>query len=183
MGKEVVRFKCHHCNHCCTDVVCLPTPWDVIRIVRGTGLRPHQFLEFLTPVDITGVSPSDPTWLKCNGQRYIMALQRTPEEGCHFLDRTTRMCSIYEHRPILCRLYPFKLQETRSGEFRGFTLHGDVDCPRHRDGEVPTRPLYEMYLEDSKHQEDYQDLVRVFNQRRDRNKKPQDFIKLFITES
>lgn len=181
MGKELVRFKCHHCSHCCTEVVCLPTPWDVIRIVRGTGARPLEFLEFVTPDEISGVSPSDPTWLKCNGLRYLMALRRDAN-GCFFLDNKTRYCSIYEHRPILCRLYPFKLQEDRNGDFRGFTLHSDVGCPRNRDGDVPTRPLYELYLEDSKHQEDYQDLVRVFNARRDKNKQPQDFIKLFITE-
>ena len=92
-----------------------------------------------------------------------------------------RICTIYEHRPILCRLYPFKLQETREGEFRGFSLHSDVGCPRNRDGEVPTRPLYELYRDDCVHQEDYQDLVRVFNARRDKNKQPQDFIKLFIS--
>jgi len=181
MGKEIVHFSCHHCGHCCTEVVCLPTPWDVIRIVKATGLKPLKFLEFITPDEITGVAKTDPTWIECQGQRYLMTLQRGPK-GCHFLDKRTRHCRIYEHRPILCRLYPFRVLETRGGDFRGFALHSNVGCPRHRDGDVPVRPLYELYQEDCLHQEDYQALVRVFNARRDKNKRPEDFIRMFITE-
>ncbi len=179
MGKKTVRFACHHCLHCCTDVVCLPTPWDVIRIVRETRERPKDFLEFLTADEISGVAKSDPTWLKCNGTRYIMALRRG-KKGCYFLSRKHARCKIYEARPILCRLYPFKLHETRSGKFKGFSLHTDVECPRHRNGVVPTAPLYTLYLDDKTHQEDYEDLVRVFNARRSSDKRPKDFIKLFV---
>lgn len=180
MGKNSVQFKCHHCNHCCTEVVCLPTPWDVIQIVRATRLNPYQFLDFLGPEEIDEVPKNDPTWLKVNGRRYIMALRRE-KLGCYFLDKSSRYCTIYNSRPILCRLYPFKLQETRDGRFRGFTLHKDVGCPRHRDGQVPTKPLYDLYLEDSKHQDDYGDLVAVFNRRQYAGKKPEDFIELFIS--
>ncbi|MCP4644492.1 MAG: YkgJ family cysteine cluster protein [bacterium] len=186
MGRLTVNFNCHHCGHCCTDVVCLPTPWDVIRVVRATGQNPLNFLEFLTPDELDGVEKSDPTWLKCSGKRYIMALRRFEKgdpqpAGCFFLDRKTRHCTIYDVRPILCRLYPFKLHEKRDGGLRGFSLHKDVGCPRHRDGVVETKPLYELYLHDSRRQDDYQDLVRVFNKMRRPGKRPEDFIDLFVT--
>ena len=179
MGRDTVRFRCHSCGHCCTDVVCLPTPWDVIRIVKNTGESPYEFLEFLDPDEISEVDDSDPTWLKCGGHRYLMALKRGPH-GCYFLDKETRFCAIYEHRPILCRLYPFKLQETRDGKFKGFTLHSDVGCPRHRDGEVVTKPLFTLYRQDCGNQRDYDDLVRVFNRRKYPGKQPSDFIGMFI---
>ena len=179
MGKKTVRFKCHHCGHCCTDVVCLPTPSDVIRIVRATGEDPYRFLEFLGPDEISEVDENDPTWLDCNGRRFIMGLRRG-KKGCYFLRKKTRRCKIYAARPLLCRLYPFRLQENRSGGFKGFTLHKDVGCPRHRDGVFETQPLYELYLEDEKHQEAYDYLVEAFNRRRSRNKKPKDFIAMFI---
>jgi Fe-S-cluster containining protein len=181
MGKETVHFKCHSCGHCCTEVICLPTPWDVIRIVKGTKLRPLEFLEFITPEDISGVMKSDPTWLVCGGEKYMMALKRGPK-GCYFLDKKTKLCSIYEHRPILCRLYPMRVQETRDGEFKGFTLHTSVGCPRFRDAVVEVEPLRQLYVQDTEHQEDYHELVRVFNARRDKNKRPQQFIEMFIKE-
>jgi len=161
-------------------VVCLPTPGDVVRIVRETGANPYDFLEFLTPDEISGVAKNDPAWLRVNGEKYMMALRRSEKHGCHFLNRKTRLCSIYEARPILCRLYPFKLQETRDGTFKGFSLHNDVGCPRHKDGIVATRPLYELFLEDRPNQEDYHRLVRVFNRRRAPNKTPDDFIEMFV---
>jgi len=177
MGKDIVRFKCHHCSYCCTAVVCLPTPWDVIRIVRAT-----EFLEFPTPEEVSGVAKSDLTWLECKGQRYVMALRRDEKEGCYFLDTKKRRCSIYESRPILCRLFPFKLHETRDGEFKSFSLHKDVQCPRYRDGVALTRPLYKLWVEDLKHQEDYDNLVKVFNRNKSANKQPADFIELFAVE-
>jgi Fe-S-cluster containining protein len=181
MGKGIVRFRCHRNLHCCTEVVCLPTPWDVIQIVKATHIDPVEFLEFLSPSEISGVSPKDPTWLNCNVQRTIMALKRG-KSGCFFLDRKSRSCRIYETRPILCRLYPFKLQETRDGHFKGFTLHNDVGCPRRQDGVVPTKPLYDLYREDQVHQEDYQELVAYFNKRNYSGKKPEDFINLFVVK-
>ncbi len=179
MGRHSVKFACHHCGHCCTEVVCLPTPWDVIRMVRMEGVNPYEFLEFLSPDEITGVEPDDPSWLEVGEERYLMALRRD-ESGCHFLDKKTRHCTIYEARPILCRLYPFALQESKEGEFLGFTLHDDVGCPKNRDGDVKTQPLHDLYLDDCLHQGDYSDLVAVFNARDYEGKSPSDFIQMFV---
>src|SRR5690242_5895204 len=85
MYTDAVPFKCHHCNHCCTDVVCLPSPWDVRRIMRMTGQDPFDFLEFLTPEELDDVDDDDPTWLVLNGEKYMMALKRDEVLGCHFL--------------------------------------------------------------------------------------------------
>jgi len=180
MGRYRVRFKCHHCGHCCKDVVCLPTPWDVIRIVEATLQNPRDFLEFLTPGEISEVEEDDPTWLECNGERYIMALRRD-DDGCHFIDPGTRKCTVYPSRPILCRLYPFRLLEDKNGAFKGFSLHKDVGCPRHRDGIAETTPLHDLYLEDCTHHEAYNHLVEVFNRRKNPKKRPEDFIDLFVT--
>ena len=159
--------------------MCLPTPWDVIQIVRTTGLNPYKFIEFIPPDEISEVPKSDPTWLRRNGRRHMMALRRD-KKGCYFRDPNRSGCTAYTSRPILCRLYPLKLHETRDGEFHSFTLHTNVGCPRHRDDEAPCGPAYELYLEDRKHQEDYADLVEFFNRNRSKDKRPEDFVKLFI---
>ena len=179
MGKNKVHFVCRHCGHCCTDVVCLPTPWDVARIARETGASPDTFLEFLTPDEVSEVAANDPSWLSHKGERYIMALRRG-KKGCHFLSKKTRYCKIYESRPILCRLYPFKLHETKKGEYKAFTLHKDVECPKCGDGEVKTKPLYALYKDDSEHQDEYAELVSTFNRKRYAKKSPVDFIAFFM---
>lgn len=175
---EFVNFSCHHCNHCCTDVVCLPTPWDVRRIIMMTEEDPFDFLEFLEPDEIEGVDDDDPTWLHVGKKRYMMALNRG-KKGCYFLNKKTKLCSIYAARPLLCRLYPFKVIENRNGKYRGFTLHDDVGCPKHQDGQVSTEPLYDLYVQDELNQEDYHELVDDFNAKKYPGKKPEDFVTLF----
>jgi len=163
--------------------VCLPTPFDVRRIALETGEDPYDFVEFLSPEEIEDVPKSDPTWLECDDDRYLMALRRHEKpgkrrhNGCYFLDQKTKKCSIYEARPILCRLFPFKLHETRDGDFKAFTLHKDIACPKDTQGTMATAPLYELYKDDAEHQEDYEALVEVFNRRP--HERPQEFIRTF----
>lgn len=179
MGEDFVRFKCHHCNHCCTDVVCLPTPWDVRRIAKMIDKDVFEFIEFLGPDEVEDVEADDPTWLDVDGERYIMALIRDEITGCNFLDNKTKLCSIYEARPLLCRLYPFKVTETKSGKFKGFVLQEDVGCPKNQDGKVDVKPLYDLYVQDDLNQEDYVELVEVFNAKQYEGKDALDFVILF----
>ena len=179
MGMDTVNFSCHHCNHCCTEVVCLPSPWDVRRIMKMIGADPEDFIEFLTPEEIEEVDMDDPTWLEIDGEHYIMALKRDEKTGCHFLDKKTKYCSIYEARPLLCRLYPFEMLESKKGKFKGFRLHEDVGCPKHTDDVYQVAPLYDLAMQDELNQEDYAELVEVFNGKKYKNKEPWDFVTMF----
>ena len=177
--KDVVNFNCHHCNHCCTEVVCLPSPWDVRRIEKMTGQDPIDFLEFLDPDEIVDVDDDDPTWLDVDGEKYIMALKRDTETGCHFLNKTTKYCSIYEARPLLCRLYPFEMVTDKEDKFEGFRLHEGIGCPKNTDGEFQVAPLYDLAIQDELNQEDYAELVEIFNAKSYADKQAEDFITLF----
>jgi Fe-S-cluster containining protein len=179
MGRQFVQFKCHHCNHCCKDVICLPTPFDVKRIVEETGANPYAFIDFITSAEIDDFAEDDPTWLDVNGERYLMALRRD-RHGCYFLQRKTGHCTIYEARPALCRLYPFMAVDDDEGTTIGFALHEDVGCPRHRDGRVPVAPLLEIFHADQKRHAEYRALVKAFNAKQFGGKKPDQFFELFL---
>ena len=179
MAEDFVKFKCHHCNHCCTDVICLPTPWDVRRIMKMTGMEPFDFVEFITPDEVEDVGLDDPTWLEIDGEHYMMALKRDEKTGCGFLDNKTKYCTIYEARPLLCRLYPFKVRENKKGKYKGFTLHKDVGCPKHEDGKMATAPLHDLYVQDDLNCEDYHELVEVFNSKNYKGKEAEDFVIMF----
>lgn len=180
MADDVVRFACHHCNHCCTDVVCLPSPWDVKRISKMIDKKPKKFIDFLAPDELEGVDMDDPTWLDVDGDKYMMALKRDDTLGCFFLNRETKLCSIYEARPLLCRLYPFQVIEDKKGRYKGFKLHKDVGCPKNRDGEVSTKPLYDLYIQDDINQEDYHEFVEIFNGKKYEDKEAEDFLAMFM---
>ncbi len=100
-------FICRRCGRCCAggpedgnEVMVSP---DEIRAIIGvTGLAWHEiadpYPEFI----------DDPS-----GASYTLAwcLRRT-DRGCTFLGDDHR-CTIYEHRPAICRTYPFMLQDGR----------------------------------------------------------------------
>ncbi len=179
MTNTSLNFKCHSCGKCCTEVVCLPTPWDVRRIVSMTSEDVFDVIEFLEPEEIEGVDEDDPTWLKVGNKKYLMALTRDEETGCYFLDNDTNLCSIYTARPLLCRLFPFRVIENKDGDYQGFTLHQDTCCPLNKDGDVDMGPLYDLYVQDELNQEDYQELVKIFNSKNYPGKEIEDFAILF----
>ena len=177
MGKHIVHFRCHSCGYCCTDAVCRLTPRDAVRIAKATGKHPLDFLEFRTPDQMSDVADTDPTWLECGDERYMMVIRHVSDR-CFFLDERTVECGIYDTRPALCRLFPFKLHLTRNGEFRAFSLHKDCGCPRYLDGTVDAQDLYRLFVEDDENQDDYIAMVAAFNEvERD---EPEEFVRMLI---
>lgn len=100
-----VRFECQRCAKCCGDIperkrnILLLEP-EIEQISTITGLRAT---EFSTPS-----SDKEP-------YRYAM---KKKEGKCVFLKGIN--CQIYPHRPLICRFYPFSLEEfdTESYEFK-----------------------------------------------------------------
>jgi Fe-S-cluster containining protein len=90
-----VRFKCDRCALCCGDteerirqILLLKTEANLI--AEGTSISIDEFAE-----EIEGSDPFVYRMRK-NGRR------------CVFLRDS--LCSIYDRRPIICRFYPFKLE-------------------------------------------------------------------------
>ena len=70
------------------------TSFDVARIGLFTGLHPDVYSEIL-------VNP--------HTGNPVRFLKTTSREGCHFLNEGR--CSIHDHRPIDCRLFPLDIRK------------------------------------------------------------------------
>lgn len=103
------RFACHNkvaCfNACCHDLNQFLTPYDILRLKNGLGLTSSEFLEKYTTLH-TGPESGLP----------IVALKADTARGmaCPFVKPSG--CSVYEHRPASCRIYPVARAITRSRE-------------------------------------------------------------------
>jgi Fe-S-cluster containining protein len=93
------RFACHPgvaCfNECCRDLNQLLTPYDVLRLKRGLGLKSQHFLVQYTlrhtgpgsGLPVVTLKPADPERLTC---AFV----------------TPGGCRVYPDRPSSCRMYP-----------------------------------------------------------------------------
>ncbi|MBT8506998.1 hypothetical protein AZH53_00960 [Methanomicrobiaceae archaeon CYW5] len=109
LGDEIKRtgFVCRRCGRCCAGGPedgneVMVSPDEIRAIMAATGLGwdavAEPYPEFI----------DDPS-----GAKYSLAwcLKRT-ERGCIFFGEDRR-CTIYAHRPSLCRTYPFMLMDGR----------------------------------------------------------------------
>ncbi len=83
-----VPVKCKKCGRCCIGTEMELIPHDIERIV-SIGYD----IDYFTVI-----------------KKGIVRL-RCVENRCVFLDPNTRLCKIYEHRPIGCRLYPLQYSD------------------------------------------------------------------------
>ena len=98
-----VSFICNHCGRCCGDtkdrirrILLLKT--DVASISKELLLKNHEFTE-----EISGFEP------------YIYEMKKTEDGKCFFLENN--LCKIYEIRPLICRFYPFQLENLGNNRY------------------------------------------------------------------
>jgi len=97
---NIVKFQCIHCGLCCRLGGPRLTNSD-IKMLENVGYDSKLFLDTL-----------EETRKSYKSKKVMKGILKSKLNGeCIFLKRTSNsekyFCSIYEHRPILCRLYPF----------------------------------------------------------------------------
>jgi uncharacterized protein len=106
---EKFKFSCHRglaCyNTCCRDINIFLTPYDVLRMRRGTGLSSEEFLQRYT-IALLGEEGLPLVVLK---------MMEDENKACHFV--TPDGCGIYRDRPWSCRMYPVFPVSSEEKEF------------------------------------------------------------------
>lgn len=103
-------FRCQDCGECCTrDVEVVAFPDEIQRIMGETGL------DWL---DVAGPNPVGDVDSRGTFHTFEWVLRRKPDGRCIFYEDG---CGIYDSRPLLCRTYPFYVEdgEVRASECPG----------------------------------------------------------------
>ncbi len=119
---EGLKFECTRCGRCCRERAILLLPEDVERLSAAYGLDPEEFAE---PVE--GLDPYTHKMKKRNG-------------ACVFY--RDGECTVYPHRPLACRFYPFALLPFE-GEYVFILLE---KCPGVGRGNTLGREFFEELL-------------------------------------
>ncbi|MBW2567938.1 MAG: YkgJ family cysteine cluster protein [Deltaproteobacteria bacterium] len=106
--EDTFKFSCSNnipCfNECCQDLQQFLTPYDILRLKNCLGIPSGLFLKQYTTKHTGPESGLPIITLKADG----------PELKCPFV--TPSGCSVYNHRPSSCRMYPLARVVSRSRE-------------------------------------------------------------------
>jgi Fe-S-cluster containining protein len=121
-----VRFICEKCAVCCGDTKekvrsILLLEIEAERIAKKTSKKIEDFAERIE-----------------DAQPYVYRMRKTVEGKCVFLKDS--LCSIYQTRPLICKFYPFQLENTKNGKFK-FTY--TKECPNIGKGQKLKRKFFE----------------------------------------
>jgi len=108
-----IGFACNNCGICCGDTLkktrrVLLLNSDAERIASHTKKAISEFA-----VKLEKNSP------------YVYEIKKKPKNGkCLF--HQNNHCSIYPHRPLICKFYPFKLSADENGKYM---FKVTIECP------------------------------------------------------
>jgi len=117
------KFSCHKgltCfNTCCADINIFLTPYDVLRMRRGTGLSSGEFLKRCT-IALLGDEGLPLVVLK---------MMENENKSCPFV--MPDGCGIYQDRPWSCRMYPIFPVSSKE---EGFLIEEVTSCLGFKEG-------------------------------------------------
>jgi Fe-S-cluster containining protein len=145
-GERFLKFRCTGCGNCCKEPLLPLTDGDVKRIQERTG---HSAADIVRWVDRNGIEMDDEpeAFITLRQGKRVMVLGHRGG-GCQYLGADNR-CSIYESRPLGCRIYPFDPTFSKNGNLRRLAIVQATECPYELDAtnEVHSmRDLHERYV-------------------------------------
>lgn len=140
-GEELLAFRCTMCGNCCTQTIVPVTAADVARLAAGTGIPAERIVTFHAADDFSS-GAEDLSYAELDVGRRVMCLRRRKVgDGnvCRFYGKDG--CSVYEHRPLTCRQWPFDVTLDGRGHLQGLAVMDSVPCPYELDGHIDAREL------------------------------------------
>ncbi len=150
------------------------TDTDIARITRHTGEPSHALVRW---VDRNGIDMDDEPegFVMLRQGKRVMVL-RHAGGGCRYLGSDDR-CTIYNHRPLGCRIFPFDPSWTDDGKLRRLKLIQATDCKYELDGENDVDKMRVLHTKHLASTSAYQAKVATWNarqaERKQRGKKAQ----------
>lgn len=162
--RKNLRFRCTGCGKCCQETVVLLTDGDVRRLVEGTQRRATEVVRFFRPDEIK-MEKRHPFWIRFSTGRAVMGLPWKANGHCRFLGHNN-LCTVYEHRPVTCREYPFQIVQSDEGKVLEVGLTHVVECPGEFDGKNSVTDVRKVVAWNERQSDGYVERVQAWNRLR-----------------
>ncbi|MDD5022795.1 MAG: YkgJ family cysteine cluster protein [Candidatus ainarchaeum sp.] len=165
---------CEYCNSkCCKYYTVALTREDILRV-----LKIKKGFEWIQVIEANGIETqfSHGFFIFDQGKmkECFLALNRKRSEKCIFLENNK--CSIYEYRPMACRLYPFELG------VKGVEYKKKHRCPIGWNIDDIKKDFLENNEIAKKEIEEHEKKVREWNSKINEKKTIKEFIEFLIEE-
>lgn len=158
---KILSVQCSLCGTCCREPVPVVTHKDISRLIRATGLSPGRFTSLYASVDFD----DDNYWIRMSYGRRLLGLRKTGGK-CIFLSEDNR-CTVYDSRPMSCRIYPYQVYLDEQNELEDIQLQESVrtqvNCRFRRDGHNSLGKIRRLSRQDNTESESYQRKVLRWN--------------------
>jgi Fe-S-cluster containining protein len=167
-GEKFLKFRCTQCGNCCKDPLLPLTDSDIQRITRHTGEASHELVRW---VDRNGIDMDDEpeAFVLLRQGKRVMVLKHEGG-GCRYLGSDDR-CTIYHHRPLGCRIFPFDPSFTDTGKLRRLKLIDATDCKYELDGDNDLDKIRVLHGKHLSSTAAYQQKVATWNARQAERKR------------
>jgi Fe-S-cluster containining protein len=157
---DLLKFRCTGCGNCCKEPLLPLTDADVRRIVERTGDDAGDVVRF---IDRNAIDMDDEpeSFAELRQGRRVMIL-RHQNGGCRYLGDDDR-CSIYNARPLGCRIFPFDPSYDRKGKLKRLKLIQATDCLYELDGGNDPDTIQKLHTRYEAATHAYQDKIAAWN--------------------
>ncbi len=166
--REILKFRCTGCGNCCKEPLLPLTDADVRRITGHTGDPASEVVRFVDR-DAIDMDDEPEAFASLRQGKRVMIL-RHERGGCRYLDDDDR-CSIYEARPLGCRIFPFDPTWNRQGKLRHLKLIQATDCLYELDGKNDVPAMRELHTQYVAATQAYQAKIAEWNRLQQRRKR------------
>lgn len=160
IDRTLLKFHCTGCGNCCREPLLPITDQDLRRLVTSTGRRASDLVRWVNSAQID-LDDEPEAFVRLRVGKRVMTL-RHQRTGCIFLDREMR-CSVYETRPLGCRVFPFDALFDRRKNLRRLELIQATECLYELTGTQSVSRIRRQQLEFSDEVAAYQAKIAAFN--------------------
>lgn len=166
-GEKYLKFRCTDCGNCCSDTIVPITGQDVQRLMAGEKLPSNKILEFYKSDEFDD-GGEGLHFAELDEGRRVMGLQKrfdkeNERDACKFFKNNR--CSVYESRPVTCRVWPFTLRFDDRGHISSLAINDTLHCPYEMDGDNKPSKVAGDWKWDDRQDEVWEKAVTTWNEK------------------